>query len=169
MKLAETLVFDIVTMALTRARRNLYVVILFVGFMALSAMFKVMLHSSLAGLIAFIPFIFIVMFVSNIALKLKRIGSISLLNDSIHLHNEVLPLERIIAVNEIKTLLIKGGAQADLRGRIITKRKTLFLDFTLKNDELITVHIAVPEDDEITCDQITVYCRAQGISCSRKI
>lgn len=170
MWISQTLEFDIVTMALTRAKRNLIVVLLFIGFLAISALIAIVFQSEIVALIFMIPFVFIVMLVSNRTLKLKRLGSISMLREEVVLVNEVQHLKRNIPVTEIDKIFIRGGAEVDLKGgRAITKRKTLFLDFTLKTKEEVIVHIQVPQDDEVTADQITEYCKSLSIKCLRKL
>jgi hypothetical protein len=170
MWIAENLVFEIVTMALSRGKRNLIVVLLFVGFLSLSALLVVLFQSKMPALICFIPFVFIVMIISNKTLQLKRLGSIDMLKDEILLVNEVRNLKRTIPTSDVSKIFIRGGAEMDLQGRhAIKKRKTLFLDLTLKTKEEVIVHIHVPEDDELTADQIHQYCKTLNITCDRKL
>lgn len=167
MLIAENLTYNIVEMAMTKFKRNLVTVLLFLLFMTLSSVSVLVFNSKLGALIAMPIILFISYLVSRKAMRLKKIGTIKLTSAEINLENEILGINRNILVGELTKVFIRGGARVDIRGSL--HKKTLFLDISLSSGEVVIVHIEVKEWDEDTADQITAYCQALNVPCYRKL
>lgn len=159
--------YNLVVPKLSKTKRNTIVIGGFIGGLALIALVYFVTNIIIPILWFAVVYGLILMALSGYLLGLKQIGTVKYGFTQVHLQNPELGMEKMIEVNEIKSVLVRKGLATNMV--IGIKRKTLIIDLTTNEDETISMQIEVKGKDVDTSDQLDKYFQFHNISSNRKI